>query len=193
VLGGKNYFLQSMESLWNEKYIQSKILNPNNMSKRPTENSDGAEAKKPHVEECAICLEDVSEAPSTVCGHKFHRACLTQIAIVNAEKPCPLCRCDTLRTPEQSAQKRKVDLHLRLLEHSSTCLHQCPSENCAKMKRLSAHLRACRDSVGCENGICKRMIALLTVHARRCRSASCVVQGCAPIRRRIEQAAAAAL
>jgi hypothetical protein len=164
------------------------------MSKRPSEDSSGAEAKKPHVEdECAICLEVMPDAPRTTCGHKFHPACLSQVAIVNAEKPCPLCRSDTLRTPEQSAQKRKVDLHLRLLEHSSTCFDECPSENCAKMKRMSAHLRACRDSVGCENGICKRLMALLIVHSRRCRSASCVVQGCGNIKRRVAEAAAAAL
>jgi len=162
------------------------------MSKRPS-SENGAEAKKSHVEldECAICLEVMPDAPQTTCGHKFHPACLAEVAIVNAEKPCPLCRSDTLRTPEQSAQKRRVDLHLRLLEHSSGCVDEsCPSENCAKMKRLTAHLIACRDSVTCEGGICKRMVALLNVHARRCRSPGCIIHGCATIRRRMAAAAA---
>ncbi|KAJ7565300.1 hypothetical protein O6H91_02G055800 [Diphasiastrum complanatum] len=39
---------------------------------------------------CAICLDTMKEATSTVCGHIFCRCCISEV--IKACKSCPTCR-----------------------------------------------------------------------------------------------------
>ncbi len=49
------------------------------------------EAAQSRDEPCSVCLEPLDEMIVTSCGHsQFCRACI--IAVVNAQKRCPLCR-----------------------------------------------------------------------------------------------------
>ena len=63
------------------------------------------------------------------------------------------------------ARQKSIDLHLRLLVHSSSCQNpQCPSQNCRKMKTLLEHTKTCSPRARrqlCQ--ICRRVIALLQI------------------------------
>lgn len=39
---------------------------------------------------CAICIDDVSEAPGLECGHLFHKDCLAEW--FKKSRTCPVCR-----------------------------------------------------------------------------------------------------
>ena len=87
-------------------------------------------------------------------------------------------------TPEQRKEReRSIALHMTLLRHASTCRSTtCTSANCAKMKGLLKHGAGCEIKVngGCK--ICKRIWALLQIHARQCKADNCSVPNCMVIR-----------
>ena len=81
----------------------------------------------------------------------------------------------TAKTNEMKDRAKNIQLHMTLLVHASACRNKkCPSANCAKMKALLRHGAQCkmRATGGCPT--CKRIWALLQIHARQCR----VSQGC---------------
>jgi TAZ zinc finger len=91
-------------------------------------------------------------------------------------------------TEEQRREReRSIELRMTLLLHASTCDDpKCPSANCAKMKGYLKHGSQCqvKSSGGCRE--CKRVWALLHIHARRCNATKCLVPNCMAIRERTQ-------
>lgn len=70
---------------------------------------------------------------------------------------------------DMNPAEKSMKLHLILLQHSSSCQGECPSENCAKMKSFFAHMSVCRPSSssgGCE--VCRRLKNLIAIHRSHC-------------------------
>jgi E1A/CREB-binding protein len=77
---------------------------------------------------------------------------------------------------------------MTLLLHAATCTSaDCPSANCTKMKGLLKHGSQClvKATGGCN--VCKRIWALLQIHARQCKTKVCRVPNCMAIRERVRQ------
>jgi E1A/CREB-binding protein len=86
------------------------------------------------------------------------------------------------------ARKRSIQLHMTLLVHASKCKDRnCRSSNCAKMKALLRHGAHCttRANGGCPT--CRRIWALLQIHARQCRitNGRCSVPRCADLKKHL--------
>ncbi|GAB9464260.1 Histone acetyltransferase [Globisporangium polare] len=83
---------------------------------------------------------------------------------------------------------KNVRLHMQLLVHSSSCADgNCGSSNCEKMKELMRHGAQCklRAYGGCT--ICRRVWALLQLHARQCRQYECKVPRCHDLREHVRK------
>ncbi|KAG1707459.1 hypothetical protein DVH05_026658 [Phytophthora capsici] len=90
------------------------------------------------------------------------------------------------RLREQRA--KNVKLHMQLLVHSSSCADgNCGSSNCEKMKELMRHGAQCKQRAygGCT--ICRRVWALLQLHARQCRQYECKVPRCHDLREHVRK------
>jgi E1A/CREB-binding protein len=89
----------------------------------------------------------------------------------------------------RAARQQSIQLHMRLLLHTSSCVSgQCASQNCRKMKGLLEHSKVCTARLNkqmCQ--VCRRVYALLHIHARDCRDDSCAVLHCKVFRERIRQ------
>jgi len=86
-----------------------------------------------------------------------------------------------IKTEDPAQRARSIALHMQLLLHASKCKNpDCPSGNCKKMKTLLKHGKTCekRSKGGCS--VCKRIWALLQIHARSCRlpAGTCPVHRC---------------
>ncbi|KAG7389915.1 hypothetical protein PHYPSEUDO_009173 [Phytophthora pseudosyringae] len=95
-------------------------------------------------------------------------------------------------TPEQrrlrEQRAKNVRLHMQLLVHSSSCADgNCGSSNCEKMKELMRHGAQCKQRAygGCT--ICRRVWALLQLHARQCRQYECKVPRCHDLREHVRK------
>ncbi|GMI52248.1 hypothetical protein ScalyP_jg6560 [Parmales sp. scaly parma] len=76
---------------------------------------------------------------------------------------------------------------MQLLQHAATCdstAKECPSANCSKMKGLLRHGAECKQKVQGGCSVCKRIWAMLQIHARQCKLSKCPVQSCTAIRER---------
>jgi E1A/CREB-binding protein len=89
----------------------------------------------------------------------------------------------------RAARQQSIQLHMKLLLHTSSCLvNPCPSQNCRKMKSLLSHSEVCpvrANKKVCQ--ICRRVYALLHMHARDCRDEQCAVLHCRAFRERGRQ------
>ena len=90
-------------------------------------------------------------------------------------------------TEEQRRDRhRSIQLHMQLLQHASGCRNQqCPSANCNKMKNLLKHGANCSTRVQGGCAICRRIWALLQIHARQCRREACVVPKCRQLKEQL--------
>ena len=108
----------------------------------------------------------------------------------------------TQLTEEQRRDRhRSIQLHMQLLQHASGCRNQqCPSANCNKMKvrqrqtfilldrssqNLLKHGANCSTRVQGGCAICRRIWALLQIHARQCRREACVVPKCRQLKEQL--------
>jgi inosine/xanthosine triphosphatase len=85
---------------------------------------------------------------------------------------------------------RMIRLHMHLLEHAAGCRNAaCPSANCRKMKNLLRHGATCTTKVQGGCAICRRVWALLQIHARQCAkpAGSCPVPKCAQLKAQLAQ------
>ena len=90
-------------------------------------------------------------------------------------------------------RQRSAQLHMFLLSHAARCNGgRCPSPNCARMKDLLRHEQECtvKSIGGCMS--CKRIWALVHIHARQCQNHdSCHIPHCREVSsryHRIQQA-----
>mmetsp|Transcript_10188 Transcript_10188/g.33388 ORF Transcript_10188/g.33388 Transcript_10188/m.33388 type:complete len:1160 (-) Transcript_10188:777-4256(-) len=90
-------------------------------------------------------------------------------------------------TEEQRRERqRSIQLHMQLLQHASGCRNnECPSANCSKMKNLLKHGATCTTRVQGGCAICRRIWALLQIHARQCRRDSCLVPKCRQLKEQL--------
>merc|ERR1711862_343172 len=103
-------------------------------------------------------------------------------------KPIPVGQQNELTEAQRKERQRSIQLHMQLLLHAATCVSpKCPSANCNKMKGLLKHGAQCtiKQTGGC--GVCKRIWALLQIHARQCKLTTCRVPNCVSIRERFRQ------
>merc|ERR1711893_342327 len=73
-----------------------------------------------------------------------------------------------------SLKRNEIEKCITLLKHAMQCRKSdCDKKSCAKMKRLSIHIKRCRKENHTETSIescqlCKQFIALCCYHAKRC-------------------------
>ena len=142
-----------------------------------------------YVYVCNHCQKDITS------GHRWHCETCSDFDVCdnchkNKKHEHPLAAIAVQKIAEskedaaknrkaQAERARSIQLHMQLLVHASGCNGTtCPSANCAKMKALLKHGASCqvRAAGGCP--ICRRVWALLQVHARQCRTPKCAVPRC---------------
>lgn len=148
------------------------------------------------VQQCATCSREI------LAGYRYHcptcadfdqcQECVSSPNIARHPhqlKPVPVSAQQTeLTAAQRKERQRSIQLHMTLLLHASTCnAAKCPSANCAKMKGLLKHGEQCRikGTGGCN--VCKRIWALLQIHARQCKVKTCHVPNCMALRERVRQ------
>lgn len=148
------------------------------------------------VQQCTTCSREI------LTGYRFH--CPTcadfdqcQECVQNPNtprhphqlKPIPVAGQQTELTEAQRQERqRSIQLHMTLLLHAATCTNpKCPSANCTKMKGLLKHGAQCQQKATGGCNVCKRIWALLQIHARQCKATACPVPNCMAIRERVRQ------
>ncbi|KAL9183138.1 hypothetical protein ACHAXT_004925 [Thalassiosira profunda] len=148
------------------------------------------------VQQCAVCSREILQ------GKRYHCPtcadfdccidCLRNPAVPRHQHPLqaiPVGNQQSTLTPEQRKERqRSIALHMTLLLHASTCRSpKCSSANCAKMKGLLKHGAGCKIKANGGCNVCKRIWALLQIHARQCKTDNCPVPNCLAIRERYRQ------
>jgi len=148
------------------------------------------------VQQCALCSREI------LTGFRYHCPTCADFDLCaecyqnpnNPRHPHQLkpmavsSQQSQLTEAQRQERQRSIQLHMQLLQHAAKCHSpKCPSANCNKMKGLLRHGSTCttKHTGGCQ--ICKRIWALLQIHARQCKQPNCVVPNCMAIRERIRQ------
>lgn len=148
------------------------------------------------VQQCAICAREILQGKRYHCPTcaDFDQCieCLRNPAVPRHPHPLqaiPVGSQQSTLTPEQRKERqRSIALHMTLLLHASTCRStKCNSANCAKMKGLLKHGAGCKVKANGGCNVCKRIWALLQIHARQCKTENCPVPNCMAIRERYRQ------
>lgn len=149
------------------------------------------------VQQCTTCSREI------LTGYRFHcstcadfdqcQECYQNPAIQRHPhplKPIPLGSGSKseLSAAQRAERQRSIQLHMTLLLHAATCSNpRCPSANCNKMKGLMKHGAQCTIKAAGGCNVCKRIWALLQIHARQCKAVNCPVPNCMAIRERFRQ------
>jgi E1A/CREB-binding protein len=148
------------------------------------------------VQQCAVCSREILQ------GMRYHcptcadydqcYECMSNPNVPRHQHPLkaiPVGNQQASLTPEQRKERqRSIQLHMTLLLHAATCKSsKCASANCAKMKGLLKHGSQCQIKAAGGCHVCKRIWALLQIHARQCKLENCVVPNCLAIRERFRQ------
>jgi len=148
------------------------------------------------VQQCTTCSREILQ------GYRFHcpvcadfdqcQDCVQNPNIPRHPhqlKPIAVAGQQTELTEAQRKERqRSIQLHMTLLQHAATCNSpKCPSANCTKMKGLLKHGAQCKVKATGGCNVCKRIWALLQIHARQCKASQCPVPNCMAIRERVRQ------
>lgn len=149
------------------------------------------------VQQCATCSREI------LTGMRFHcptcadfdqcQECISNPKIPRHPHPLkPIAvgngQQSDLTDEQRKERQRSIQLHMTLLQHAATCTSlKCPSANCTKMKGLLKHGAQCQVKATGGCNVCKRIWALLQIHARQCKAKSCAVPNCMAIRERFRQ------
>jgi len=148
------------------------------------------------VQQCTTCSREILQ------GYRFHcpicadfdqcQDCVQNPNIPRHPhqlKPIAVAGQQTELTEAQRKERqRSIQLHMTLLQHAATCNSpKCPSANCTKMKGLLKHGAQCKVKAAGGCNVCKRIWALLQIHARQCKASQCPVPNCMAIRERVRQ------
>lgn len=148
------------------------------------------------VQQCSVCSREILQGKRYHCPTcaDFDQCidCLRNPAIPRHPhqlQAIPVGNQQSTLTPEQRKERqRSIALHMTLLLHASTCRSaKCTSANCAKMKGLLKHGAGCKVKANGGCNVCKRIWALLQIHARQCKAENCPVPNCMAIRERYRQ------
>lgn len=149
------------------------------------------------VQQCATCSREI------LSGYRFHcptcadfdqcHDCVQNPKVTRHPhqlKPIPVAsgQQPELTEEQRKERQRSIQLHMTLLQHAATCTSTaCPSANCTKMKGLLKHGGSCQIKATGGCNVCKRIWALLQIHARQCKASPCPVPNCMAIRERVRQ------
>jgi E1A/CREB-binding protein len=149
------------------------------------------------VQQCATCSREI------LAGLRYHcptcadfdqcQECVGNPKVqrhIHPLKPTPVSngQATDLTEAQRKERQRSIQLHMTLLQHAATCNSvKCPSANCTKMKGLLKHGAQCQVKATGGCNVCKRIWALLQIHARQCKLKSCLVPNCMAIRERVRQ------
>lgn len=149
------------------------------------------------VQQCATCSREI------LAGYRLHcptcadfdqcQECCQNPKIARHPhplKPVAITVAPQNELPEaqRKERQRSIQLHMTLLLHAATCNStECPSANCTKMKGLLKHGAQCQVKATGGCNVCKRIWALLQIHARQCKAKVCRVPNCMAIRERVRQ------
>jgi len=148
------------------------------------------------VQQCASCVREI------LSGWRFHCTVCTDFDLCqecyknpNIKHPHQLKQIPVANgqqseiTEAQRKERTKaIQLHMTLLNHACSCTNaNCPSNNCTKMKGLLKHAETCQIKTHGGCSVCKKISALLTLHARNCKAVQCPVPKCNAIRERFRQ------
>eukprot|EP00571_Detonula_confervacea_P015865 CAMPEP_0172301040 /NCGR_PEP_ID=MMETSP1058-20130122/3011_1 /TAXON_ID=83371 /ORGANISM="Detonula confervacea, Strain CCMP 353" /LENGTH=1734 /DNA_ID=CAMNT_0013011029 /DNA_START=299 /DNA_END=5503 /DNA_ORIENTATION=+ len=148
------------------------------------------------VQQCAVCSREILQGKRYHCPTcaDFDQCieCLRNPAIPRHPhqlQAIPVgAQQSTLTAEQRKERQRSIALHMTLLLHASTCRSvKCTSANCAKMKGLLKHGAGCKVKANGGCNVCKRIWALLQIHARQCKTDNCPVPNCMAIRERYRQ------
>mmetsp|Transcript_25091 Transcript_25091/g.60373 ORF Transcript_25091/g.60373 Transcript_25091/m.60373 type:complete len:1565 (+) Transcript_25091:76-4770(+) len=148
------------------------------------------------VQQCAVCSREILQGKRYHCPTcaDFDQCidCLRNPAVPRHQhqlQAIPVAtQQSTLTTEQRKERQRSIALHMTLLLHASTCRSpKCTSANCAKMKGLLKHGAGCKIKANGGCNVCKRIWALLQIHARQCKADNCPVPNCMAIRERYRQ------
>lgn len=149
------------------------------------------------VQQCATCSREI------LAGYRYHCAicadydqCQDCVSNPNTPRhphslkaiPVTSSQQAELTEAQRKERQRSIQLHMTLLLHAATCVNpKCPSANCTKMKGLLKHGTQCQVKAAGGCHVCKRIWALLQLHARQCKATTCPVPNCMAIRERFRQ------
>jgi len=103
------------------------------------------------------------------------------------------------------AQQQHIELHVKLLEHASSCTNECKSRNCPRMKHYLNEYKRCKAKVAAANAtanhdgrrkplssscgckVCKKLRAMISIHAQRCHKKNCPVPDCGLVKEKHRQ------
>ena len=131
---------------------------------------------------CPICA-DFDQCHDCMTNHNTprHPHVLKRIPVTSSQQA-------ELTEAQRKDRQRSIQLHMKLLLHAAICVDQkCPSANCTKMKGLLKHGTQCQVKAAGGCHVCKRIWALLQLHARQCKTTTCPVPNCMAIRERFRQ------
>ncbi|CAM9574217.1 unnamed protein product, partial [Phaeothamnion confervicola] len=149
---------------------------------------------------CTVCLREINAGNRYACAqgcedYNLCEDCYRKNPSQHPHrlKPVPVRR--EANAPQMTEQQRRerqrsIQLHMQLLQHASTCQDpRCPSQNCTRMKGLLTHGTTCNIRAGGGCQICRRIWALLQIHARQCKRSDCNVPKCQQLREHLRQLA----
>jgi len=126
--------------------------------------------QQPNYHICDDCVNKYKEL-----GYMPRLPCAGGLRRVNTSQPVQV-----LTEQQRRDRQLQIKRHMALLNHASMCRPEakCVDPNCVKMKNLLKHGGECTIRVqgGCQ--VCRRIWALLQIHARQCRNPTCSVPKC---------------
>ncbi|EQC40191.1 hypothetical protein, variant [Saprolegnia diclina VS20] len=149
-----------------------------------------------YVYSCNVCSADITSGTRWHCNtcpdYDVCESCHTKKAQVHVHILEAIGTLNETMRKAREERAKSIALHMQLLVHASSCNAEkgnCTSLNCEKMKELLRHGGNCklRATGGCT--ICRRVWALLQIHARQCRNAECSVPRCKDLREHLRKLA----
>ncbi|OQR88642.1 histone acetyltransferase [Thraustotheca clavata] len=149
-----------------------------------------------YVYTCNQCSADITAGTRWHCNtcpdFDLCEACNNKKSQVHPHILEPIGTVNDAMQKARKERAKSIALHMQLLVHASSCNAEnddCTSLNCGKMKELMRHGVNCtkRATGGCT--ICRRVWALLQIHARQCRDNNCTVPRCKDLREHLRKLA----
>jgi hypothetical protein len=76
-------------------------------------------------EECCVCTELLEDSKPFTCGHIIHASCVVK----SGKSKCPICRADIALSPEDEAERVKVEEEHKLQQEQEDVEHILLNEN----------------------------------------------------------------
>ncbi|CAK4619667.1 unnamed protein product [Aphanomyces euteiches] len=147
-----------------------------------------------YIYSCNVCKADITSGTRWHCNtcvdYDVCATCYEKKTSIHVHILEPVGTVTDVMRKAREERKKSIALHMQLLVHASSCEEgACTSLNCEKMKELLRHGAQCKQRAtgGCT--ICRRVWALLQIHARQCRQTECRVPRCKDLREHLRKLA----